>query len=38
MNGLDYDIAVIGAGINGLSTTYHLANKTNLKVLLIDQY
>jgi sarcosine oxidase/L-pipecolate oxidase len=38
MTGSDYDVAVIGAGINGLFTTYHLATKANLKVLLLEQY
>ena len=35
MNQLDFDVAVVGAGINGLCTAYHLSNQPELKVLLL---
>lgn len=38
INSLDYDVAVVGAGINGLCTAYSLASIPTLKVLVLEQY
>ncbi len=35
-NNLDVDVLIIGGGITGISTAYHLTNQ-NLKVCLVDQ-
>jgi len=32
-----YDVIVIGAGIEGSSTAYHIANKGTRKVALVEQ-
>ena len=33
----DYDVAIVGAGISGYMAAYELSQKSNLKILLIDQ-
>ncbi|SJM38500.1 MULTISPECIES: NAD(P)/FAD-dependent oxidoreductase [Psychrobacter] len=37
MKKLKFDIIIIGGGIMGLSTLYHLVSKTNLKVALVEK-
>ena len=32
-----YDVIIVGAGPAGLFSAYELVNKTNLKVLLVDE-
>lgn len=34
----EFDVAVVGAGINGLCTAYHLSRQSSLKVLLLEQF
>lgn len=34
----EFDVLVIGAGINGLSTAYHLSLQTGLKVGIVEQF
>lgn len=34
----EYDVAVVGAGINGLCTAHHLAQQPGVKVLLLEQF
>lgn len=31
----DFDVTVVGAGLNGLMAAYHLSKNENLKVLLL---
>ncbi|MCP4039742.1 MAG: FAD-binding oxidoreductase [bacterium] len=31
-----YDVAIVGGGLTGISTAYHLAQETNLSVCLLD--
>jgi sarcosine oxidase len=33
-----FDVIVVGAGINGLATAYHLSNRKDLKIGLIEQF
>lgn len=34
----EYDVAVVGAGVNGLMTAYHLSKNHNLRILLLEQF
>ncbi|MHA1200328.1 MAG: NAD(P)-binding protein, partial [Candidatus Heimdallarchaeaceae archaeon] len=37
MNKTDYDVVIIGAGLFGMATGYHIKrNDENLKVLIVD--
>jgi sarcosine oxidase len=38
MDNVDYDVAVIGAGINGLCTAYALSKTPGLRILLLEQF
>lgn len=33
-----FDVLVIGGGINGLSTAYHLSKQTSLKICVVEQF
>lgn len=33
-----FDITVVGLGINGLCTAYHLSKNPDLKILLLEQF
>ena len=34
---MKFDVLVIGAGINGLATAYHLSKRSNLKIGIVEQ-
>jgi sarcosine oxidase len=34
----EFDVVVIGAGVNGLATAYHLSKQAGLKIGLIEQF
>ena len=33
-----FDVVVVGAGVNGLMAAYHLSKNKDLKILLIEQF